>query len=48
LDHNTTLLLDLDGPAVTKVELLANGTRRAHLMTTDVTARTSPGCGVFA
>ncbi|NMI56036.1 hypothetical protein FNV62_07655 [Streptomyces sp. RLB3-17] len=42
------MLLDLDGLAVTKVELLANGTRRVHLMTTDVTARARPGCGVFA
>ncbi|WP_206352695.1 transposase family protein [Streptomyces sp. Z423-1] len=48
MDNNTTLLLDLDGLAVEKVERLADGTRRVHLTTADEAARACPTCGVFA
>ncbi|TLQ47614.1 hypothetical protein [Streptomyces marianii] len=33
--RRTTLLLDLDGLAVTRVERLEDGTRRVHLITAD-------------
>ena len=46
--NDTTLLLDLDGVSVTRVERLAEGTRRVHLVTADETARACPACGVFA
>ena len=46
--NDTTLLLDLDGVSVARVERLAEGTRRVHLVTADETARACPACGVFA
>lgn len=46
--NDTTLLLGLDGVSVVRVELLADGTRRVHLVTADETARACPACGVFA
>ncbi|WP_073946017.1 ISL3 family transposase [Streptomyces kebangsaanensis] len=46
--NDTTLLLDLDGVSVVRVERLADGIRRVHLVTADETARVCPGCGVFA
>ena len=50
MDNNTdaTLLLDLDGLAVARVERLEDGTRRVHLVTTDHSARACPACGVLA
>ncbi|MET8949173.1 ISL3 family transposase [Streptomyces sp. NPDC004542] len=46
--NDTTLLLDLDGVSVVRVERLADGTRRVHLATADERARACPACGVFA
>ncbi|MFF4352502.1 transposase family protein [Streptomyces sp. NPDC001530] len=46
--NDTTLLLDLDGVSVARVERLADGRRRVHLVTADETARACPACGVFA
>uniref|UniRef100_UPI0018E4F0F4 transposase family protein n=1 Tax=Streptomyces triticisoli TaxID=2182797 RepID=UPI0018E4F0F4 len=46
--NDTTLLLGLDGVSVVRVERLADGTRRVHLVTADETARACPACGVFA
>jgi len=46
--NDTTLLLDLDGVSVVRVERLADGTRRVHLVTADEAARACPDCGVFA
>ncbi|WP_409467917.1 ISL3 family transposase [Streptomyces sp. HC307] len=46
--NDTTLLLDLDGVSVVRVERLADGTRRVHLATADDRARACPACGVFA
>ncbi|MEU5002652.1 transposase [Streptomyces sp. NPDC021622] len=43
-----TLLLDLDGVSVIRVERLGDGTRRVHLATADASARACPVCGVFA
>ncbi|MGW1004309.1 transposase family protein [Streptomyces sp. NPDC002520] len=48
MDNSTTLLLDLDGLAVDRVERLEDGTRRVHLVTADEGARACPECGVFA
>ncbi len=48
MDNDTTLLLDLDGLAVARVERLEDGTRRVHLITADEQARACPECGVFA
>ncbi|MGI5518740.1 helix-turn-helix domain-containing protein [Streptomyces sp. CA-106131] len=48
MDNDTTKLLDLDGLAVERVERLADGTRRVHLVTADETARACPACGTFA
>ncbi|MCC9708303.1 transposase family protein [Streptomyces sp. MNU76] len=48
MDNDTTLLLDLDGLAVVRVEQMENGIRRVHLVTTDEQARACPECGVFA
>ncbi|PWI06965.1 ISL3 family transposase [Streptomyces sp. NWU339] len=48
LDNDTTLLLDLDGLAVARVERLEDGTRRVHLITADEQARACPEFGVFA
>jgi hypothetical protein len=45
---DTTLLLDLDGVSVARVERLADGTRRVHLITADETAKACPTWGVFA
>ncbi|MFE4824696.1 ISL3 family transposase [Streptomyces sp. NPDC056704] len=46
--NDTTLLLDLDGVSVVRVERLAGGGRRVHLVTADEAARACPACGVFA
>jgi len=46
--NDTTLLLDLDGVSVMRVERLEDGTRRVHLATADETARACPACGVFS
>ncbi|MFD8222123.1 transposase family protein [Streptomyces sp. NPDC059697] len=46
--NDTTLLLDLDGVSVARVERLAGGRRRVHLVTADEAARACPACGVFA
>ncbi|MFD9226211.1 transposase family protein [Streptomyces sp. NPDC060064] len=46
--NDTTLLLDLDGVSVIRVERIQDGTRRVHLATADETARACPECGVFA
>ncbi|KUN25479.1 hypothetical protein AQJ23_16505 [Streptomyces antibioticus] len=48
MDNDTTLLLDLDGLAVARVERLEDGTRRVHLITSDEQARARPECGVVA
>jgi hypothetical protein len=48
LENDTTLLLDLDGLAVVRVERLEDGTRRVYLATADEQARACPACGVFA
>ncbi len=48
MGNDTTLLLDLDGVSVARVERLADGRRRVHLVTADETARACPACGVFA
>lgn len=45
---DTTLLLDLDGVSVMRVERLQCGGRRVHLATADASARACPACGVFA
>lgn len=46
--NDTTLLLDLDGVSVMRVERLQCGGRRVHLATADASARACPACGVFA
>jgi transposase len=46
--NDTTLLLDLDGVSVIRVERLEDGTRRVHLATAEETARACPECGAFA
>ena len=46
--NDTTLLLGLDGVSVLRVEALADGTRRVHLITADEAARACPSCGVIA
>ncbi|MGW9030900.1 hypothetical protein ACWGQ5_43955 [Streptomyces sp. NPDC055722] len=46
--NDTTLLLDLDGVSVARVERPADGRRRVHLITADEAARACPACGVFA
>ncbi|MCY0924513.1 ISL3 family transposase, partial [Streptomyces sp. H27-G5] len=46
--NDTTLLLDLDGVSVIRVERLEDGGRRVHLATADEMARACPQCGVFA
>ncbi|MFF3876601.1 ISL3 family transposase [Streptomyces sp. NPDC001978] len=48
MDNDATLLLDLDGVSVHRVELLEDGGRRVHLTTADSSARACPACGVFA
>ncbi|MER6076657.1 helix-turn-helix domain-containing protein [Streptomyces sp. NPDC001817] len=48
MDNDATLLLDLDGVSVHRVELLEDGRRRVHLTTADSSARACPACGVFA
>jgi transposase len=48
LINDTTLLLDLEGLAVDRVERLADGSRLVHLMTDEATARACPVCGTFA
>jgi hypothetical protein len=45
---DTTLLLDLDGVSVMRVERCEDGGRRVHLATADASARACPVCGVFA
>ncbi|MDQ0933290.1 helix-turn-helix domain-containing protein [Streptomyces turgidiscabies] len=46
--NDTTLLLGLGGVSVVRVESLADGTRRVHLITADEAARACPSCGVIA
>ncbi|MCZ4102851.1 MULTISPECIES: transposase [Streptomyces] len=46
--NDTTLLLDLDGVSVMRVERLQCGGRRVHLATAEEAARACPACGVFA
>ncbi|MFE4416044.1 transposase family protein, partial [Streptomyces sp. NPDC056821] len=46
--NDTTLLLDLDGVSVVRVERLGDGSRRVHMVTADEAARACPACGVFA
>ncbi|HKT05378.1 MAG TPA: ISL3 family transposase [Rugosimonospora sp.] len=46
--NDTTLLLDLDGVSVIRVERCEDGGRRVHLATADASARACPACGVFA
>ena len=46
--NDTTLLLDLDGVSVIRVERLEDGTRRVHLATANTSASACPACGVFA
>ncbi|MEV0219250.1 transposase family protein [Streptomyces sp. NPDC050704] len=46
--NDTTLLLDLDGVSVIRVERLQCGGRRVHLATADASARACPVCGVFS
>lgn len=46
--NDTTLLLDLDGVSVMRVERLQCGGHRVHLATADASARACPACGVFA
>lgn len=46
--NDTTLLLNLAGASVIRVERLEDGTRRVHLATADASARACPVCGVFA
>ncbi|MEU1595941.1 transposase family protein [Streptomyces sp. NPDC005708] len=46
--NDTTLLPDLGGVSVARVERLADGRRRVHLVTADEAARACPACGVFA
>ena len=48
MDNGTTLLLDLDGLAVVRVERLADGARRVHLVTAEEGARACPACGVLS
>jgi transposase len=48
LVNDTTLLLDLDGVSVARVERLEGGNRRVHLVTVDESARACPACGVFS
>ncbi|MEW2051943.1 transposase [Streptomyces sp. NPDC005476] len=48
MDNDTTLLLDLDGLAVVRVERLEDGTRRVHLVTADEHARACRQCGTFS
>ncbi|MFC7831112.1 hypothetical protein [Streptomyces sp. NPDC057375] len=45
MDNDTTLLHDLDGLAVARVERLDDGTRRVHLITADEQARACPDAG---
>ncbi|GAA3289571.1 hypothetical protein GCM10020295_01730 [Streptomyces cinereospinus] len=45
---DTTLLPELDGVSVARVERPAGGRRRVPLVTADETARARPACGVFA
>lgn len=45
---DTTVLLGPDAVSVARVERLADGTRRVHLVTVDEQARACPECGVFA
>jgi hypothetical protein len=42
LDNDTTLLLDVDGLAVVRVERLEDGTRQVYLATADEQARACP------
>ncbi|WP_205614020.1 helix-turn-helix domain-containing protein [Streptomyces dangxiongensis] len=46
--NDSTLLLDVDGVSVARVERPADGRRRVLLITADETARVCPACGVFA
>jgi transposase len=46
--NDTTLLLGLDGVSVDRVERLAGGARRVHLVTAEAAAQACPACGVFS
>ncbi|MFF3147219.1 helix-turn-helix domain-containing protein [Streptomyces sp. NPDC057927] len=46
--NDTTLLLDLDGVSVIRVERCEDGGRRVHLATADASARACPACEVFS
>ncbi|MEH0420049.1 ISL3 family transposase [Streptomyces sp. B21-083] len=46
--NDTTLLLDLDGVSVIRVERCEDGGRRVHLATADAAARACPACGVLS
>ncbi|MGW1956914.1 transposase family protein [Streptomyces sp. NPDC001920] len=48
MPNEATLLLDLDGVSVRRVERLEDGTRRVHLATAEEAARACPECGTFA
>ncbi|WP_340561881.1 transposase family protein [Streptomyces sp. GSL17-111] len=48
MPNEATLLLDLDGVSVIRVERLEDGTRRVHLATAEEAARACPECGAFA
>ena len=46
--NDATLLLDLGGVSVMRVERCEDGGRRVHLATADASARACPACGVFS
>jgi transposase len=48
MEHGTTLLLDLPGVSVLRVDPEAGGGRVVHLETADETAAACPACGVFS
>ncbi|WP_222127769.1 transposase family protein [Streptomyces sp. SLBN-31] len=48
MPNEATLLLDLDGVSVIRVERLEDGTRRVHPATAEEAARACPECGAFA
>jgi hypothetical protein len=47
-DRDATLLLDLDGLAVSAVEVTTAGIRVVRVETADATAAACPTCGVFS
>jgi transposase len=48
MEHGTTLLLDLPGVSVLRVEVEAGGGRVVHVATADEMAAACPDCGVFS